>query len=146
MQYADFAAYAIACAIVCSHIIGIPITVQVYSVHCWPRKYTMSRFYSADTLRPYRKGVPNSWSGNSEAARTEACADTGNKQQFRVRRAQGTIWSAVCNETDSAHYSHLSNNEKSAHTLQIRHVHQCLFIGIFIVVTVLVSWQKLCEF
>ena len=27
MQYADFATYAIACAIVCSHITGIPITV-----------------------------------------------------------------------------------------------------------------------
>ena len=41
------------CAIVCSHINGIPITVQVYSVHCWPRKYSVSRFKSADTLRPY---------------------------------------------------------------------------------------------
>ena len=39
-----FATYAIACAIVCSHITGIPITVQVYSVHCWPQKYSMSRF------------------------------------------------------------------------------------------------------
>jgi len=29
MQYADFATYAIACAIVCSHITGITITVQV---------------------------------------------------------------------------------------------------------------------
>jgi len=53
MQYADFATYAIAHAIVCSHITGIPITVQVYSVHCWPQKYSMSRFKSADTLRPY---------------------------------------------------------------------------------------------
>ena len=35
MQYADFATYAIACVIVCSHITGIPITVQVYSVRCW---------------------------------------------------------------------------------------------------------------
>ena len=33
-----------------------------------------------------RKGVPNSWSCNSEAARTETCADMGNEQQFRVRR------------------------------------------------------------
>ena len=57
MQYADFATYAIACAIVCSHINGIPITVQVYSVHCWPRKYSMSRFESADTLRPYSNVV-----------------------------------------------------------------------------------------
>ena len=31
MQYADFATYAIACAIVCSHITGIPVTVQVYT-------------------------------------------------------------------------------------------------------------------
>ena len=53
MHYADFATHAIACAIVCSHITGIPINVQVYSVHYWPRKYSMSRFKSADTLRPY---------------------------------------------------------------------------------------------
>jgi len=32
MQYAVFATYAIACAIVCSHITSIPITVQVYTV------------------------------------------------------------------------------------------------------------------
>jgi len=57
MQYADFATYAIAHAIVCSHITGIPITVQVCSVRCWPRKYSMSRFYSADTLRPYSPAV-----------------------------------------------------------------------------------------
>ena len=43
MQYADFAIYGIAYAVVCSHITIIPITVQVYSVHCWPRKYSMSR-------------------------------------------------------------------------------------------------------
>ena len=28
------------------------------------------------TTNSQRKGVPNSWSGNSEAARTETCADT----------------------------------------------------------------------
>jgi len=44
MQYTDIATYAIACAIVCSYITGIPITVQVYSMHCWPRKYSVSRF------------------------------------------------------------------------------------------------------
>ena len=43
-KYADFATYGIAYAVVCSHITGIPITVQVYSVECWPRKYSMSRF------------------------------------------------------------------------------------------------------
>ena len=42
-----------------------------------------------------RKGVPNSWSGNSEAAGTETCAVTGNEQQFRVRRTQGTRWSVM---------------------------------------------------
>ena len=42
-----------------------------------------------------RKGVPNSWSGNSEAARTEAFAVTGNRQQFKVRRTQGTRWSVM---------------------------------------------------
>ena len=63
MQYAHFAIYAIACAIVCSHITGIPITVQVYSVHCWPRKYSMSRFASADTLRPYRMSKADSSAG-----------------------------------------------------------------------------------
>jgi len=64
MQCADFATYAIACAIVglCSHITGITITAQVYSVHCWPRKYSMSRFYSADTLRPYSVwGTATAW-------------------------------------------------------------------------------------
>ena len=30
---------------------------------------------------------------NHEAARTETCADTGNEQQFRVRRTEGTRWS-----------------------------------------------------
>jgi len=33
------------------------------------------------TANGQRKGVPNSWSGNSEAARTETCADTENKQR-----------------------------------------------------------------
>jgi len=42
------------------------------------------------TANGQRKGVPNSWSGNSEAARTETCADTGNERQFRVRQTQGT--------------------------------------------------------
>jgi len=50
------------CAIVCSHINGIPITVQVYSMHCWPRKYSVSRFKSADTLRPYwARHVVGAW-------------------------------------------------------------------------------------
>ena len=35
------------------------------------------------TANDQRKGVSNSWSGDSEAARTETCADTGNEQQFR---------------------------------------------------------------
>ena len=32
------------------------------------------------TTNGQRKRVPDSWSGNSEAARTEICADTGNEQ------------------------------------------------------------------
>jgi len=36
------------------------------------------------TTNGQRKGVPNSWNGNSEAARTETCADTGNKQRFSI--------------------------------------------------------------
>jgi len=56
MQYVDFATYAIACAFV--YVLNLsynryPYNCTVYSVHCWPRKYSMSRFYSADTLLPY---------------------------------------------------------------------------------------------
>ena len=47
------------------------------------------------TTNGQRKGVPNSWSGSREAVRTETCADTGNEQQFRVRRTQGTRWSVM---------------------------------------------------
>ena len=47
------------------------------------------------TVKSQRKGVPNSCSGNSEAVRTETCADMGNKQQFRVRRTQGMRWSVM---------------------------------------------------
>jgi len=47
------------------------------------------------TTNGQRRRVPNSWSGNREAARTETCADTGNEQQFRVRRTKGTRWSIV---------------------------------------------------
>ena len=47
------------------------------------------------TTNGQRKGVPNSWSGNSEAATTETCADTGNEQQFRVRRTQ--LYKMECN-------------------------------------------------
>jgi len=47
------------------------------------------------TTNGQRKGVPNSWSGNSEAVRTETCTDTENEQQFRVRRTQGTRWSVM---------------------------------------------------
>ena len=50
MQYTDFTIYGIAYAVVCSHITGIPIYPVSF---CWPRKYSMSRFQSADTLRPY---------------------------------------------------------------------------------------------
>jgi len=42
MQYADFATYAIASAVVCSHIAGIPICASVQ--RALPRKYSMSRF------------------------------------------------------------------------------------------------------
>jgi len=53
------------------------------------------------TMNGQGKGVPNSWSGNSEAAGTETCADTGNEQQFRVRRTPVP-------DTDDAHEtSHL---------------------------------------
>jgi len=34
----------------------------------------------ATTTDGQRKGDPNSWSSNSEAARTETCADAGNEQ------------------------------------------------------------------
>ena len=68
MQYTDFATYAIACEIVCSHITGIPITVQAYSVHCWPRKYSMSRF-SAHTLRPYTPAMPTRRKSTVESCR-----------------------------------------------------------------------------
>ena len=47
------------------------------------------------TTNGQRKGVPNSWSSNGGAARTETCADTGNKQQFRIRRMPGTRWSVM---------------------------------------------------
>ena len=47
------------------------------------------------TTNGQRKGVPNTCSSNSEAAGTETCADTGNEQQFRVRRTQGTRWSVM---------------------------------------------------
>jgi len=47
------------------------------------------------TANGQRKGVSNSWSGNSEAARTGTFADTGNEQQFRVKRTQGTRWSVM---------------------------------------------------
>ena len=51
---------------------------------------------SGDTTKNgQRKGVPNSRSSNCKAARTETCADTGNEQQFRVRRTQGTRWSVM---------------------------------------------------
>jgi len=36
------------------------------------------------TANGQRKGVPDCWSGNSEAARTKTCADMSNEQQFRV--------------------------------------------------------------
>ena len=47
------------------------------------------------TANGQRKGVLNSWSGNSKSARTKTCANTGNEQQFRVRRTQGTRWSVM---------------------------------------------------
>ena len=34
------------------------------------------------TTNDQRKGVRNSWSSNSEAARTETCVDTGNEQHY----------------------------------------------------------------
>jgi len=43
------------------------------------------------TTNGQRKGVPNSWSGNSEAARTETCADMGNKQQFNAVNAEHQV-------------------------------------------------------
>jgi len=51
----------------------------------------------ATTTDGQRKGVPNSWSSNREAARTETCADTGNEQQFTVRRTQGSRYEMECN-------------------------------------------------
>ena len=49
----------------------------------------MPKTVSGDTTaNGQRKGVPNSWSSNSEAARTETCADTGKEQQFSQTNAR----------------------------------------------------------
>jgi len=44
------------------------------------------------TTNGQRKGVPNSWSGNSEAARTEICVDTGNKSMKLAKNVTGNTW------------------------------------------------------
>ena len=45
----------------------------------------------ATTTNGQRKGVPNTWSSNSEAAGTETCAGTGNDQQYERKVRDGQM-------------------------------------------------------
>jgi len=76
------------------------------------------------TTNGQRKGVPNSRSGNSEAARTETWADMGNEQQGEVDTGQSerTIQWPTCNRL-----SNKFSNQTIHVQVIIKYVVTCFF-------------------